>query len=284
MSSSLLNDLLKKKQTITDKKTGSKNTYKFKQRQTIIRILPSWREASAEDRPFYHDFGMAYIKDLDGNLLAVVGDRKMTYGEDDPIRNLLNAAMGEAATDAQREHYKQMLAKQRHVVNACVLNDKDVDPSNPEIVEFSQNQLEQIIDKMIFIAKDGEDPLNFANGYNLVINKEGTGLMTRYSFDFERRPSSISEDVMERVTDLDAFVRSKFVDSDRAINAIKSISQAASLPAPERSLSYTGGSTATNVVEAEYSAVEEAKDVRDPIKTENISASEQSIEDLLRDF
>lgn len=282
MSDPLLESLLGKKQTISDKRTGGKNAYKFKQKSTTIRLLPSWRAARSDEAiaPWYHDFGQAFIKDLDGNLLAVVGDRKMSYGEDDPIRNLLNLAMAEAGSDAERGHYKGLLAKQRHIVNALVLNDKDVDNETPEIIEFSQTQLETIIDKMITIARDGENVFDFDKGYNLVIGKEGTGILTRYTFDFERRPSAINSSVMEKVVDLDAFVRAKFIDTDKAIAAIKSVSQSAALalPSPSKTVSYSDSS----IVEADYTVIDAAKEIREPNPTTSIS--DKTIDELLADM
>src|SRR4051812_49394934 len=105
-----LSDLLnQKRQQTADKRMGSKNAYKFKGGVTTIRILPTWRKDG--DNTFFHEFGQAFIKNMNKETLAVIGDRKITYGEDDPIRGLIQRALGEAATDAQREHYKDMLAK-----------------------------------------------------------------------------------------------------------------------------------------------------------------------------
>ena len=290
--SDLLKQIQSKRQNIADKKTGSKNAYKFKQKNTTIRILPTWRDE--EDGPFFHDFGQAFIKDLDGNLLAVIGDRKMTFGEDDPVRNLIQYAQGDASSDAGREHYKGMLAKQRHLVNALVLNDKDVNPSEPQIVDFSQTQLDLIFAQMEKILMDGENPLDLAAGYDLDVEKEGTGLNTRYKFLFARRPSKVDPSVMENVTNLDAYVRSKFQDTDRAINAIKAISQdtgtvaGGTITAPSRSLSYGDSSKSEESVPwetAEYTVVDDARDtIREPISTNGDDTSAEAIEAKLREL
>lgn len=280
----LLEQLQTKRQEIADKKTGGKNPYKFKMKKTILRILPSWRPATAEKQPIYHDWGQAFIKDLDGNTLAVIGDRRMSYGEVDPIRNLIQSAMGEASTDAQREHYKQMLAKPRVLVNALVLNDSDVDANTAEIIDFSQNQFDTILPLMEAILMDGENPLDLEAGYNLVVEKEGAGLLTRYKLYFERKPSKVSASVLDTLVDLDAYVRSKCADTDRAINALKSVTQGAALPTTSRSLGYAGNST--TVTEAEYNVVdtERAAGVQDPVRVETKNVSEEEIQALLKDI
>jgi hypothetical protein len=288
--SDLLAEIRAKRQNIADKKTGMKKAYRFKQAKTLIRILPSWRPTTEAERPFFHDFGQAFIKDLDGNLLAVIGDRKMTYGEDDAVRDLISLAKAEAGTDATREHYHQMIAKQKHIVNAVVLNDPGVDKNTAEMIEFSQTQLDTIFQQMEKILEDGENPLDLDNGYDLEVEKEGTGLKTRYKFLFARRPSKVDARVMDTVTDLDSYVRSQFNDTDRAINAIKSISQGAALPAPDKSKSYTNGDTVPwgesdtkdKVEDAEYTVVDDAKSgVREPTSVNSREVSQSEIDDLL---
>lgn len=286
MTNSLLEQIQGKRQQIADKKTSGKNPYKFKMKKTIVRILPSWRGSEAEHQPFYHDFGQAFIKDLDGNTLAVIGDRRMCYGEDDEIRNLIVKACATAETDAVRQHYKDMLAKPRVIVNALVLNDSDVDPNTAEILDFSQNQFDTILPLMEAIVLDGENPLDIDSGYNLIIEKEGTSLQTRYKLYFERKPSKASSTAMETVVDLDAFVRAKCAETDRAINALKSVTQAASMPVSGRSLSYNGGGDNPIVQEGDYDVVSEERTagVREPVKVDTLNVSQSDIEELLKDI
>lgn len=289
MSNDLLAEIRAKRQGMADKKTSMKKAYKFKPGKTMLRILPSWRDESAESRPFSHDFGQAFIRDLDNNLLAVIGDRKMTYGEDDAVRDLIVLAKGEAPTDAQREHYHQMLAKPQHLVNALVLNDSAVDPTEPQLVSFSNSQMEnELLPKIEKLLVKGHNPLDLDKGFDLEISRVGTTKNdTRYSFDFERDSTKVDPKVMSRVIDLDSYVRAQFADTDRAINAIKSISQGALLPAPSRQRDMTTGDTSPpwnddKVEEAEYSAVNDAKSgVREPVRTNTVDVSQDEIDAML---
>lgn len=228
-------ELLKqKRQQTADKRMGAKNPYKFKGGVTTIRILPTWRTDG--DTTFFHEFGQAFIKNMDKQTLAVIGDRKLTYGEDDPIRSLIQRAMGDASTDAQREHYKEMLAKPRILVNALVLDDREVSPTEAQLIDLSETQFDQILEQ-VQLAGITEEFLDLTNGFNLKVSKTGTGFTTKYSFTFDRKPSTVPTGAMETLTDIDAYVRSKFSDTDRAINALKSITQGAPIV---RSLSYSG--------------------------------------------
>ena len=267
--SQLLN---KKRQQTADKRLGSKNAYKFKGGTTTIRILPTWRKDG--DIKFFHEFGQAFIKNMDKETLAVIGDRQLTYGEDDPIRTLILRAKGDAVTDSQREFWHEMLAKPRILVNALVLDDKEVSPTEPQIIDFSETQFDNICEQA-GLNEIADEFLDFNKGFNLKVNKTGTGFKTKYTFTFDRKPSAIDESVMENVTDIDAFVRSKFVDTDRAINALKTVMQSGN---ETRALSYSGNDE--TVIDGDYNAVDEARTVSEDVTVENRHLSDEEVDNL----
>lgn len=272
-----ISDLLKqKRQQTADKRLGSKNAYKFKGGITTIRILPTWRKDG--DTKFFHEFGQAFIKNMDKETLAVIGDRKLTYGEDDPIRGLIQRAMGDAVTDAQREHWKDMLASPRVLVNASVLDDKEVNPSEAQIVDFSETQFDAILEQ-VELAGITDEFLDLENGFNLKVNKTGSSFKNiRYSFTFERKSSPAPSGVMDTLIDIDAYVRSKFADTDRAINAIKSITMGTPMA---RALSYSGDA---ETVDGEFTAVDHARNSdADDTPVENITTSNVDIDSLFND-
>lgn len=239
-----ISDILnKKKQGIADKRMGSKNAYKCKPGITTIRILPGWRK---DDPTFSHPFGQSFIKDFDGKTLAVIGARNIAYGEDDPIQNLINNAKAQAHTDAQRKHWDEARAKPRELVNALVLDDKEIDPKEPQLVEFSETMLESIIDQ-VQMNDIAETFLDLNEGFNLKVSRSGTGFNTKYTFVFDRKPTPVDPSVMDNLNDIDAFVRSKMAETDRAINAIKSVTTGGEhLQIEDRSVDYSGS---TAVVE-----------------------------------
>lgn len=270
----------KKKQQIQDKRAGNKNTYRFKQKTTTIRILPGWRKDG--DPTFYHDFGQTWIKDMDGNVLAAVGDAKITYGQEDVVRGLVQRAMGEARTDAQRAHYKEMIAKPRILVNAQILDDKDIDPNVPEITEFSETQFEQILEQ-VTVAGIDEDFLSLENGFDLIVSKSGTGFQTKYSFTFARKTRKVPESIMENINDIDAYVRSKFAETERAVNALKSLTQSGDvLQIESRSTSLSGDDA---IVDGDFNAVEDAKanPASEMVEVERRVLSDEELENLFAD-
>jgi hypothetical protein len=248
-------DLLNKKsQAVADKHAGNKNTYRPKQAKTTIRILPGWRNDG--DPTFFHDYGETWIKTMDKKVLAVVADRKMTFGEEDVVRGLVQGALANAKTDGQREHWKEALASPRVLLNALVLDDKNVNPDEPQIFEFSEAGFTAVINQALD-AGISEEFLDLANGFDLVISKTGTGMSTKYSYTFLRKSRSVDESVLEKLNDIDAYIRAKFADSERAVNAIKSLTQSADiLQIEDRSVDYAGES---NIVDGSFDAVEDAK-------------------------
>lgn len=267
-------ELLKaKKQATQDKMMGYKNAYRFKGGTTTVRILPTWRTDG--DPTFFHNFGQSFVKDRDGKTLAVVADKLMTYGEDCPIRNLIDTAMSEATTDSERAHYKEMKAKPRVLVNALVLDDKEVDPTVPQVVEFSETQFDTINDQ-ILMNEIAEEFLSLEKGFNLKVNKTGTGFSTKYSFTFDRKPSAVDESKMGEMVDLDSWVRAQFNSADRAANALKSITQEHVSP---QALSYSGGA---DIVDGEYDAVDEGN-TDSPFEVENHKVSDDEVDKYFND-
>ncbi len=231
----------KKRQQIADRRAGHMNPYKIKQRQTTMRILPGWRKDG--DPTFYHDFGMTWVKDFDGKVITAVCDTKLTFGNDDPVRNLAGTALANARTDAQRKHFKEMIAKPRVLINAQIVDDKDVDPNNPQIVEFSETQFETILDQ-IAVSGIAADFLSLEEGFDLIVGKTGTGFDTKYTFTFARKARAVNPSIMDNINDLDAFIRSKMQDNEKAANAIKALSTGGEvLQVEDRSTDYAGGQT-----------------------------------------
>jgi hypothetical protein len=273
-----------RRQKTADKKAGNSSTYRFKQKSTTIRILPSWRPETHEDPTFFHDFGQTWIKDLDGKVLAVVGDNKMTFGEECPVRDLVERAYAGAKTDAQRNHYKEMKAKPRVLVNALILDDKEVKDNEPQIVEFSETQFDTILKDMLAAEKAGDDVLSLTDGFDITVDKSGSGLETKYAFTLARRSSAVKGDPMASINDIDAFIRAQFADNAKAINAIKAVSQGESLALTDRSTDMNqtraNRTTEDTVVDAEYSIVDDANTGGTDTVVKSVHVSDAEIDAL----
>jgi hypothetical protein len=282
---SLAAQLKKKKQEVADRNAGRQNTYRFKQASTDIRLLGAWREPieGEEDAPIFHDFGQTWIKDFDGNVLAVVGDRKITFGEDDVVRNLVYKALTAAKSDGQRKHYKEMLASSRVLVNGLVLNDPEVDPNEPQILEFSEAQFTGPITAMLIKAEEeGDDILSLEKGFNLTVGKSGKGFDTKYEFTLARRSSKVDPAVMDKINDIDAFIRAKFADGERAVNAIKSlIGEPVALIDRSTDLIEDRRSTRNeDVTDAQFDVIDDAAAGGVDVEVETVAVSDADIDAL----
>lgn len=266
-----------KKQEVVVRAAARQNTYRWTLPSTEVRILPSWRPETHVDPTFFHDFGLSWIKDQDGTVLAVVADRKITYGEDDVVRNTISGAIGKQRTDAQRKHFKEMLASPRVICNGLVLNDPNVDPTEPQILEFSEGQWSGPVTDLIVAAEaEGDDIISLDKGFNLTVGKTGKGFDTRYSFVLARRASAVDVKVLAKLHDIDAFIEAKFADGDKAVNAIKSLLGDGPVALIERStdlIEDRRSTVDTDVTDADYSEAPDAN-------VENVAISDEQLDEL----
>ena len=118
--------LQQKREETKQKRASFTRAYKFKPGKTKLRILPSWR---GDEEVFFHDFGEHWLKDIEtGKAICPIGDRSICFGEVDPIREKLEEAFRLEEDPDRRKILKDMKAKTATLVNALILNDKDVDP------------------------------------------------------------------------------------------------------------------------------------------------------------
>jgi len=121
-------------------------------------------------------------------------------------------------------------------------------------VEFSETQFDQILEQ-VELAGITDEFLDLTAGFNLKVSKTGTKFTTKYTFTFDRKPTAIDSSVLDTLVDIDAYVRSKFTDTDRAINALKSITQGT--PIQPKALNYSGND---DVVDGNYNDVPDLDD------------------------
>jgi hypothetical protein len=172
-----------------------------------------------------------------------------------------------------------MLAKSRVLVNAQVLDDKNVDSNVAQVVEFSEAQFTNAIEQAV-LAGIGDEFLDLDNGFDLIVSKSGKGLETKYTFTFARKSRKVEAAVRESINDIDAFIRAKFADSERAVNAIKSLTQGVDVLQIEgrsRDTDYSGGS---DIVDGDYNVVDDAKTVEEPLEIEKHTISDAEIDSL----
>ncbi len=188
--------------------------YKFKGGTTSFRILPA---ADTKDTPtnsgaFDRRYGKTYLKSFDGQNFFGIGDRDITYGETDPIKELIFDAMRQAPDNETKEHYRKMLASPRHIFCALILDDKDQPATEPVLIEVSEGAFDGILSQFEAWTEADEDYdlASLENGHVFKCEKTGSGLDTKYTFTVTPKKAKLNPAILDKVIDLDAWIASQF--------------------------------------------------------------------------
>lgn len=203
-----------KRQGIAANKSKGLRPYKFKNGTTSFRILPAGDTKATPNSAgdFSRRYGKTYLKSFDGQNFFGIGDRDITYGETDPIRELIFDAMRQAPDPQTKEHYQKMLASPREVFCALILDDKDQPATDPVLIEMSETAFDGLLSQ--FEAWTEEDPdydlASLTNGHVFKCEKVGTGLDTKYTFTVSPKKAPLNASILDKVIDLDAWIVSQF--------------------------------------------------------------------------
>lgn len=202
------------RQGIAANKSKGLRPYKFKAGVTSFRILPAADTKATPDLAgdFSRRYGKTYLKSFDGQNFFGIGDRDITYGESDPIRELIFDAMRQAPDPETKKHYQQMLAGPRIIFAALILDDKDQPATEPVLIEVSETAFDGILSQ--FEAWTEEDPdydlASLTNGHVFKCEKQGSGLDTKYTFTVSPKKAPLNASILDKTIDLDAFITSQF--------------------------------------------------------------------------
>lgn len=239
MSTSLLDRIKAKRQSIAAK-TNRERPAKLAGGKNVIRILPNW--ASEPEGAFYHDFGQHYIKDASGAVKAVYICTANTFGKAcDVCQSMADHA---ATVDPNNTSAMQILseakASSRVLVNALYYNGSHPDPKNsPVILELPPT----VFDMVLAIAEDYManheiDLFGLSGGYDLTVEKEGSGRDTKYKVVPSPKPRVVDASVLAKAKNLDDYVKQEY---DQGLQNVLAALRGAvrgggpSLPAPTNS-------------------------------------------------
>lgn len=219
--------ILAKRAAIAANRSKGLRSYKFKAGKTKLRILPMSTDPSAEwDRPF----GKTYLKTFDGKSFFGIVDRQVTYGEHDVIRDMIFDAMRQAPDEDTKKHYRDMLAGDRRVFNALILSgDPDQKPDEPVIIEVSETQFDTIMAQFLVWSEDDPDYdlAGLKTGHIFEVEKTGQGIDTKYVWQATPKQAPLSEKVVEKAHDLDAWIKAQVEGlEDQAIAFISRLNAA----------------------------------------------------------
>jgi hypothetical protein len=200
------------------------------------RILPSWR---AEGGQFWHDFGQHYIKGDDGKVKAVYVCAERTFGKPCGVCEAMLHAQSFISDDETMKLIQQAKATGRVLVNALVLDGPT--PDTPQILELSPTTFNQFL--AIMQEWGAEEVMDLATGKDIIIEKTGKGLDTKYTLQIAAKSKPVDPAIMTKVANLDEYVAQESDEQQRrAITSLRSVAgilpgAAASSPPRDKPLS-----------------------------------------------
>lgn len=203
------------------------------------RILPSWRKDAAgnliADEQFFHDFGQHFIKGVgETKPKAVYVCLEKTYGRDCPVCQKIADAVAASHDDDVINALKEAKAGGRVLFN--VLETESTDPNTPKVLALPPTVAGQIFDT---IADWGEEVLSLETGRDFIIERNGTGLATKYAVRVAPKATAVPAAVLTKLHNLDEWVKQESDEQER--RALSSVSAVAGLLAAPAGLT-TGGS------------------------------------------
>jgi hypothetical protein len=203
-------DLIRRKRKEAQEENARRSAkfFRFSEGRNVIRILPPWEGSDDFSRVFGQHWGLG----PEGK--TVVYCPKQCFGLPCPICDELDYMRKTAKDDTTKEWVRRVSATPRFYVNIIDLKDP---AKGPQVCEIPKTVMEEIWNIMVDDELGVGDITQAKGGYDLFVDKTGTGLLTRYSVKPKRDPSDIDESVLENLVDLDAFVKTLSVEELRAI-------------------------------------------------------------------
>lgn len=280
MALSLMELIAQKKASL---KSGNRQkTIKPPEGRSKFRILPSWREGG--DPQFYHDFGQHFIKDTTDTLKAVYVCVDKTFGKPCEICSALSHAMNNTSDEVMQEALKKSRASGRVLVNALHVDGPT--PTEPQILELSPNTFAEYLN---IVSEWGAEVLDLSGGKDIIIERTGKGLQTKYSVQVAAKSADVPAAVMKKVVNLDEYVAQE--SDEQAKRALANLNAVAGmLPAPASKALSMADLSIDDVDDAALAALEgtatkvadESVSPKAPVETETTGDSE--LDDLLAEL
>jgi hypothetical protein len=223
MSNSSLMELIAQKRNAIAAGNRAK-TIKPKDGRNRFRILPRWDGDAT--KPFWHDFGSHFIKDIAGNFLAAYICTDKTFGMPCEVCVGIKQAMSGTRDDGMVKLLKDANAAARVLVNVLWI-DSDK-PNEPQILELAPSAFSGILS---VLQEWGGDTMNATNGRDIIIERQGTGLNTKYTVAPCAQTSSFDPAIISKAMNLDDYVKQESLElQTKALNGLRSV--VGLLPAP----------------------------------------------------
>lgn len=245
-------DLIKQKKQELASKSGRNKAEKPQSGKHRYRFLPSWRNNGDLEEQWFMDFGQHFIKDDDPNkpgqdkIMAVYNCDSIIHGTTcDVCTALTTAVMSGDMDDGTIKRLKEAEAKGAVIFNALHLTGED--KKKPIVLQLTATTAEKLFS--IAIEYDDEDIniVDLEDGIDIIIEKKGTGLETRYEVMAAAKSKPVDKSVLAELNDLDEFVNETDESKKKAISAIAVSSGVAALAGGTTSGALTDGRKSKDV-------------------------------------
>ena len=183
-------------------------------------LLPGWRKG--EEHVYFHEFGQHFIKNAAGEIQAVYPCLDATYGRACPICEGVSMGIRMAADDdvvKQLEEAACGVKKQTYLLNVLALG--SADPKTPQILEVKKSAFGQIV---AIVEEWAEGVFDESNPQIIILNRDGTGLNTKYTVQVSSKRSPMPADALTKLVNLDEYVLQENEENQRrALNAINNV-------------------------------------------------------------
>lgn len=188
--------------------------YKFRAGRTLFRVVPQPgypTNIAPGTMGIERRFGQTFLKSFDNKNIGSIGDRELTYGQSDPVRDMIFQAMRAAPTDEVKKHYQEMLASPRIVFCAVILDDPNQKPDEPVLIEISETAFDEgILAQAMVWADTGVDVFDAQQGHIFQVEKSGAGMDTSYNWAVTPKAAPIGQAILDKAIDLDSWITALF--------------------------------------------------------------------------
>lgn len=218
-------ELLKSKQKELSAKKSRDNTVKVPNGNSRWRILPHWSGDENAGLPM-HDYGKHFIKDFSGETQAVYICTSKTFGKACPVCDSITKSELTATDENAKNLIRNSKAAQRYLVNAVRRNDKGYE-QDVVILELPSGPFDDVLSLAAQYASDGINIFSLADGYDVIFNREGTGLKTKYKAMLAPKSSPIDASYIAKATNLSDYVQQEYEEGKtKALVALQNLSGA----------------------------------------------------------
>lgn len=210
MDASKLMSLMKDKKQAMARKERAVRPRAGKNR---IVLLQGWR--LGEEHVWFHDFGQHYIKNAAGEIKAVYPCAEATYGTTCPVCDGLAHAARMTKDDDTVALLGEAKAGKEVLINALDLEGDS--PNTPVVYAIKRGVFSALVD---LIEEWGPEVFS----KELVIQRDGKGLNTKYTVQISPKAATVSADVLAKLNNLDDYVKQESEEQQkRALGAISGL-------------------------------------------------------------